>query len=139
MVEPFVANINFGLQIIILIIIISSLVLKKRSSYFSHGITMLIAIILNAISFLFVMGPSLFGLKQFIFAQPSHIISIFLLIHASVGTLAEIVGGWLIVSWRLRSGVKYCAKNRKIMKYVLILWLISLFSGFVVYSLLYVV
>ena len=139
MVTPFVAQVNLIVQVSILAVIIVSLMLKKKSSYFIHGATMLLAVLLNAFSFLLVMGPSLFGLKEFVFAQPSHVISIFLIIHAGFGTIAELVGAWLIFAWRMRSGIRYCAKHRKLMRHVLILWLISLISGFVVYSLLYLI
>jgi uncharacterized membrane protein YozB (DUF420 family) len=139
MVDPVVAQVNLGIQLVILAVLFASLIMKNRRNYFLHGGTMTAAALLNAFSFILVMGPSLFGLEQLVVSQPQHVASLVTIIHASFGTIAEILAIWLVVSWRLRSSVKYCAMKRKTMKIVLILWLVALFSGILLHFLLYII
>jgi len=64
-------QINLGLQVIILALLFASLALKRKRKYFAHGATILIAVILNALSFLLVMMPSLLAL-EILKTQPLH-------------------------------------------------------------------
>jgi len=132
------AQINLVLQVAIFIILSASIrELKKKRNFPLHGSMMAIAVVLNFISFLLVMGPSLIGLQEFVLSKPLNILSIVTLLHASFGALAEVFGVWTVISWRLHSPVKYCMSKKKLMRAIIVLWLISLFSGFVFYALLY--
>ena len=139
MVSPFVAQSNLVFQIIILALLIASLILKKGRNYFLHGSTMMIAAILNAFSFILVMGPSLLNLGQLVVDKPLNMISIATMTHGILGAIAEFLAIWVVVSWRLRSSTKYCVKKRKIMKVTLVLWLIAVFSGILLYAFLYII
>ena len=135
-----VAQINLILQAAIaLILSVSMRELKKKRNFPLHGSMMAIAVILNFISFLLVMGPSLIGLQEFVLNKPLNILSMITLLHASFGALAEVFGIWIVISWRLHSSVKYCMSKKKLMRAVIVLWVISLFSGFVFYALLYMI
>jgi len=136
----FLPQINLIFQILILVVISASMrSLKKRRNSLSHGKMMALAVTLNMLSFALVMGPSMLGLQHFIVSKPLNIISMVTLIHASLGAVAEILGIWVAVSWRLESTIAKCVRKRKIMQVTLVLWLISLFSGFLLYILLYTI
>lgn len=135
----FVGQSNLGFQIVILALLFASLILKKRGNFFLHGIMMMAAAILNAFSFILVMGPSLLNLEQFVANQPLKIISVVTMAHASLGAIAEALAILVVVSWRLRSSTQYCVRKRKVMQVTLVLWLIALFSGILLYAFLYVI
>jgi len=50
--DPVIAQVNAVFQIIIATILLGSLVFKKKRRYFLHGVTMLVAVVLNVSSFL---------------------------------------------------------------------------------------
>jgi len=139
MVSTFVARSNLVFQIVILALLFVSLVLKKKRNYFLHGSTMMIAAILNAFSFILVMGPSLLDLGELVVNYPLNRLSMVAMVHGILGAIAEILAIWIVVSWRLRSSTKYCVRKRKIMRVTTVLWLISLFSGILLYAFLYII
>jgi uncharacterized membrane protein YozB (DUF420 family) len=126
-------QINLGLQIIILAILFASLVLKRKRKYFAHGATMLTALILNTLSFLLVMMPSLRNL-EIVRTQPLHWFSLATLAHAGVGAITIILSMWIVVAWRLQSSNQNCIKKRKLMRLTLILWLLVFLLGFLLYA-----
>jgi len=140
MVSPFAAQINLVFQIVILAVLFASMgALKKKRDYSLHGSAMMIAAMLNAFSFIWVMGPSLLNLEQLVVDKPLNIISVATMAHAILGAIAEILAIWIVVSWRLRSSTKYCVRKRRIMRVTMVLWLIALFSGILLYAFLYVI
>ena len=136
LMDPVIAQVNAVFQISIAIILLGSLVFKKKRRYFLHGAMMLVAVVLNVVSFLFVMLPSLLGL-EIIRTQPLHVFSIVALAHACVGAVSMILGAWIVGSWHLQSSTVNCVKRRIIMRLVLILWLLALVVGIVLYMFLY--
>ncbi len=130
---------NLVFQTIILVVIFASLLLKNRRKFFLHGSTMMIAVILNALSLIMVMGPSLLDLRQSVINRPISTISLATLTHVSLGTLAEILGVWVILSWRLRSSIQHCVRKKKMMQVTFALWLIAMFSGILLYVSLYII
>jgi len=137
MVSTFVARSNLVFQIAILALLIVSLVLKKKRNYFLHGSTMMIAAILNAFSFILVMGPSLLNLEKFVVNYPLSRLSVVAMAHGILGAIAEILAIWVVISWRLRSSTKYCVRKRKIMRVTFVLWFIAVFLGVLLYAFLY--
>lgn len=127
---------NLMFQIVVLILLFASLGLKQKRNYFLHGVTMLTAVILNVVSFLLVMWPTFSGLRSFIVGDALGRLSLITVAHASFGTLAEILAIWIIASWRLRPSIQQCAKNRKMMRVTLVLWLLAIFLGILLYALL---
>lgn len=133
-----IAQMNLLLQIVIFVVLSVSMFTLKRGRHFTrHGILMASAVVLNFISFLVVMGPSILGLQSFIVARPSHILSIATVIHASTGTIAEVIGVYLVVSWRLASSIQRCVRRKRWMRVTIVVWLIALGSGFLIYAILY--
>jgi len=128
---------NLAFQFAILIVLFASLAFKKRRKFFLHGVTMIAAVTLNALSFILIMGPSFFGLGSFILTQTLDMISIVTMIHGVFGAVAEILGLWVVVSWRLQQSIQKCVKKKRIMQVTLAIWLIALLSGILLYVRLY--
>ena len=128
---------NAVIQIIILVLLSASIGIKQRQKYSLHGFTMLAAVILNLLSFVLIMFPSLLRL-EIITAKPLHIISITVLVHACLGFVVIVLGLWLVASWHLQSSLKRCFKNKRLMRITVGLWLTVLALGFLIYYLLYV-
>jgi uncharacterized membrane protein YozB (DUF420 family) len=123
--------INIIVQISILLLLVLSLVLKKKRRYVWHGNIMLLAVFLNALLLISHMGPSLIYLPN----EPLFV-TILGIIHAGIGTVAEILGIWIAGTWAYgHSETKYCATKRKIMRKTLILWLAALGLGLIFYLL----
>jgi uncharacterized membrane protein YozB (DUF420 family) len=133
---PILAQFNLIFQIIILAVLFVGFGLKQRGKFVAHGSTMLIAVVLSAVSFLLAMGPSFFSLSGFISEQPTHVLSVAVIIHGILGAIAEILGIYLVVSWGLRKSVQSCQRKR-IMRVTMVLWPIAVFLGILLYALLY--
>jgi uncharacterized membrane protein YozB (DUF420 family) len=134
---PILAQFNLIFQIIILAVLFVGFGLKQRGKFVAHGSTMLIAVVLNAVSFLLAMGPSFFSLSGFISEQPTHVLSVAVIIHGILGAIAEILGIYLVVSWGLRKSVQSCQRRKPIMRVTMVLWPIAVFLGILLYALLY--
>jgi len=133
------SQINLVLQIAILVILSASMrELKKKRNFFTHASSMAIAVVLNFLSLAVVMGPSLLNPQKFLVDNRLNARFMITIIHASLGAIAEVLGIWIVVSWRLQSSAKVCMKKRRMMQVTIALWIIALFSGLVIYGLLYI-
>lgn len=134
--DQYRAQINLVFQILILITLSLSLVLKNKKKLYLHGSAMLFAFILNTVSIMLVMVPSLYVKAEPISQVPFQTFSLFVLSHVGLGIIAEILAFWLVVSWRLRPP-KYCVGRRKLMRATIVTWVVALFLGIVLYLYLY--
>ena len=92
---------------------------------------MLLAVIMNSVLLISHMGPSLIYLPD----EPPFV-TILGIIHAIIGTAAEVLGFWITVPWAFgNSETKSCAAKRKHMRKTMILWLAALGIGLVFYVL----
>jgi uncharacterized membrane protein YozB (DUF420 family) len=130
------SQVNLVLQIAILILLSIGYMLKRRGNFLGHGRTMLLSLMLNIISFLLVMGPSLVGFSGFLEAEPLAYVSVITLLHAGFGTVAMILAMWVVASWRLRSSTEGCMQRKNTMRITIILWTIALLLGIWVYTFL---
>jgi len=137
--EPFVlATISLVLQIVILVLLPGSIELKRRKKFRQHGITMLLAVVLHTIMILLVMIPSfVIGFIPYFSTDVLDTISIIAIVHGTMGILAEILGVFVVTSWRLQKSLRYCTPRKKLMRVTLILWLTALFLGILLYTVLY--
>lgn len=134
---PFISpQVNAVLQIVITVLLLVSIGIKWRRRYFLHGLTMLAGVMLNLLSFVLIMFPSLTRM-EIINIQPLHAISIVTIFHSALGLVALILGIWLVASWHLKSSSKDCFKKKKLMRITTILWLVTLLIGFMLYYILY--
>jgi uncharacterized membrane protein YozB (DUF420 family) len=137
MLGPFVSpQVNAVLQVVIAVLLLVSIGIKQRRRYFLHGFTMLAGVILNLLSFVLIMFPSLLRM-EIINIQPLHAISIMTIFHSALGLIVLILGIWLVAPWHLKSSPKECFKKKKLMRVTTTLWLIALLMGFILYYLLY--
>ena len=131
-----IAQINLLFQIVILVVVLSGLVLKKFRKLLLHGRMMFLGAILNLISFLTVMGPSLLSLGVSGTEQFSER-SVIVLAHASTGSVALVVACLVTVRWRLKSSIDDCVKRKPVMRLVAVLWPVALVLGVLLYMILY--
>ncbi len=96
-----------------------------------------IAVVFNTISIGVVMMPSFLGFRG-LFSMPFTHFALIVIGHTIIGSLAEILGIWLVGTWIFaRREIKACIKKRNIMRVTIILWLVELFLGIYVYIMLY--
>lgn len=128
--------INLGFQIVILSLLLASYFLKLKGKFLLHGAMMFVAVILNIVSFILVMGPSILGF-EIIVVEPLSYISVIAVIHGAIGAIALISGAVLVFSWHLQRSFKDCLKRKRIMKPTIILWTVALLFGIWLYTILY--
>jgi uncharacterized membrane protein YozB (DUF420 family) len=127
---------NLAFQIVVLVLLFISLSLKQRRRYLAHGITMSMAAVFSALSFLLMMLPSLLNM-EIVKTEPFSATSIATIAHASLGVITIVFALWLVALWHFQSSTQKCARKKKMMRATLILWLIVLLLGFVLYYFLY--
>lgn len=132
-----IAQVNLASQIAIMVLLLTSYMLKRKGKFFLHGTLMLVAVILNFVSVLLVMGPSLLSLEPVIAASILGKLPIVVLLHAGFGSVAEVLAVYVVTSWRLRADTSHCVKKKRIMRVTLVLWSVALLFGILVYVLLY--
>lgn len=125
------ATISLIFQIAVLVLLFAGVGLKGRKKFRQHGIVMLTAVVLHTIIILAWMVPS------FTLSVPgsnlADIIVVTILVHAFTGIAADLLGIWLVASWRLRADMKTCFAKKSLMRVTITLWLITLFLGIVLY------
>jgi len=131
-----ITRINLVFQIVILLLLSASFRLMKRGKFVEHGTAMLVAVILNVISFSLVMGPSLVSLGATIRDYPLNQLSIVSLTHASLGGVALILGIWIVASWHRQPPNQSCQRKRKFMRLTFVLWFVALLLGILLQMLL---
>jgi hypothetical protein len=134
-VHEWMAFANLVIQIAILLLIGLSLLLKKKKMFVWHGNVMLVAVLINGVLLLSHMGPSLiYLLREEIPVLDS--IAFVGLFHGIVGAVAEFLGIWLVGTWAyVQSETKYCIKRKKLMRTILVFWVVALGFGFLYYVL----
>ena len=127
-----VATISLVLQIVVLVLLFAGVGLKGRKKFRQHGIVMLTAVVLHTIIILAWMVPS-FSLSFSGSINFADMIVVTILVHAFMGIAADLLGIWLVASWRLRADMKTCFAKKSLMRVTMTLWLIALFLGIVLY------
>ncbi len=125
-----VATASFVLQIVVIVLLFGSLGLKAKKKFREHGIAMLIAIVPHTISIFAVIVTSFSFITSGGFSANISTLTYF---HRISGIIAEVLGVWIIISWRLRTSLQYCAPKKNLMRITLISWLVALLLGILVY------
>jgi uncharacterized membrane protein YozB (DUF420 family) len=120
-------------------VLLSGFILKVRKKFRQHGIVMLLAVGLHAITIFAVMIPSFIiaFIPEFIVKNPEKNISILAAVHGSAGLTAFLLGSWLVVSWRLKAEMSKCFARKKIMRTTISLWITALILGILIYLYFY--
>jgi uncharacterized membrane protein YozB (DUF420 family) len=129
-----VAAISLVVEVAVLVLLFGGYSLKRMKKFRQHGTTMLTAVVLHTVMILAWMIPSLSSF----FSSPSstnlaNIIVVTTLVHAFMGIATDILGIWLVASWRLQADMKTCFAKKRIMRVTLTLWLIALVLGIILY------
>jgi len=127
-------DLNLLLQIIILIILLVGVKFAKEKTTGSlkkHGKIMNIAVILNAVAILLVMGPSLVLNFGATLAELSLIGFPLTLVHHSLGIIAEILG--------ITFAFKKFGNVRMWMRLTMVVWLVALVLGIAFYVQYYMI
>ncbi len=96
------------------------------------------AVILQALSFLLVMGPVFFGYLEFFTTETNNLGVQTTLLHAVTGAIVLILGTGTVVAWSLRpSDIGACRRRKRIMDAIILLWLASLTFGICTYLIFY--
>ncbi len=125
-----IIDVNLIIQWIVFVILVLGYI--KRRELVTHGRLMVVATIVNLITVLLVMGPSLIvNLGVF----PITIIG-----HSAIGTLAVIFG--LLFSFRFlmetRRGEPLKCGSRQMMRIAFVLWIVPVFFGTFFYVTFYI-
>jgi uncharacterized membrane protein YozB (DUF420 family) len=100
-----------------------------------------VGIVLHTVSIFLIMVPSLLSMVN----PSSHLLvnlltgfALLVVTHATVGSLVEIMGIWLVATWLPnRAGVEKCFKRKNVMRVTIALWLLELILGIYIYKMLY--
>jgi uncharacterized membrane protein YozB (DUF420 family) len=127
------AEINFIIQTLILIILLVSFVFKNKAKFFVHGTLMFVTVFLSVASFLWFISqkaPTFTSYIQQFF--DSSLNFILFIVHTSFTTIAVLLGIWIVIGWRFRTNL-FCASKKKVMRIVAILWILGYFIGVIFY------
>lgn len=122
------ATINLFIQIAMALILIIGVVFIKRGNLKLHKYTMTLAVAINAIMMITVMGPSMMNIVGVLTRLPQTL-NLTLMAHGVLGGIAEVLGAILVF--------KKFGNVRMWMRIVLLLWTASLVLGMLIYLLFY--
>ena len=133
----FVASVSLFIQLAVLALLLAGYELKRKMRFRPHGLVMLIALAAHITTIFAIMVPSfVVALVPKTLQNPASSIGVLSPIHALTGTIAAILGVWIMGSWRLRRSTEYCMPKRKLMRGTFIVWLVSLSLGVLLYFVL---
>jgi hypothetical protein len=133
-----VATVSLIVQIVVLLLLGYSLSLKQHKKFKPHGITMAVAVVLHIVMIFAIMIPSfLVIVPEFILRVPLDTISIVGLIHGGTGTIAAILGLYLIIAWHFSKDLTGCFKRKNVMRSTIAVWFISLILGIILFAIFY--
>jgi hypothetical protein len=127
------AQANLAILVGVLLLVGLSIFLEKKKKWIWHGNTMLVVVTVTGLLVLAHMGPSLVR----IFGEGLDVVALSGIVHSIFGFLAVVLGVWLVGMWAYvqSSETRYCARRKKLMWKILVLWLISLGLGVLYYIL----
>jgi uncharacterized membrane protein len=128
---------NLILQAIILVVLGLAIYARLKHSYVKHAMLMGSGIVLHTVAIAAIMVPSLLSMDVLL----RNLLTGFALLtiaHATVGSLVELMGIWLVATWLSNTvSVEKCFKRKNVMRVTIALWLTELILGIYVYMMLY--
>jgi hypothetical protein len=134
-----IASLSLVVQLVTLSLVISGYILKRRMRFIEHGSLMSVAIAMQFVSFMLVMGPAFLIIVENGFVQRPILLSTVTLVHASLGGTALVTGIWITGSWHFQTSTENCIRKRHIMRYLIVTWITALILGITLYLLTYVI
>jgi hypothetical protein len=132
-----IASFSLIVQIVTLSIVFSGYMMKRKMRLIEHGTLMLVAVAMQSVSFLLVMGPAFLSLAENGLIQRPILLSTVTIVHAILGGTALATGIWITGSWHLQTSIENCIRKRTIMRYLIIIWILALILGITLYVLTY--
>jgi uncharacterized membrane protein YozB (DUF420 family) len=141
---------NLILQAIILVVLGLAIYARLRHNYVKHAMLMGSGIVLHTVAIFAIMVPSLLSMGVPFRSLGTGFASLTIL-HATVGSLVEIIGIWLVATWVLlplrgsaratwrsnTASVEKCFKRKNVMRVTIALWVTELILGIFIYMMLY--
>ena len=128
---------NLILQTVILVILGLAVYARLKHSMVKHAVLMGSAIGLHTLAIGAIMVPSLLSLSALVSKLLTRF-ALLTIVHATLGSIVEILGLWLVATWLSnRTNVEKCFKRKNIMRVTIALWLTELILGIFVYVMLY--
>jgi uncharacterized membrane protein YozB (DUF420 family) len=128
------ATVSLIIQIAVLSLLFYGYMLKRKQKFRTHGLTMLSAVILHAITIFAVMVPSFaLGFSSPATVDFTNIIVITALVHTALGVTAFVLGIWIAGSWHLQENLQPCFKKKMVMRATITIWATALILGIALY------
>jgi uncharacterized membrane protein YozB (DUF420 family) len=141
---------NLILQAIILVVLGLAIYARLKHSIVKHAMLMGSGIVLHTVAIVAIMVPSLLSMGVLLRNQPIGF-ALLTISHATVGSLVEIIGIWLVATWVLlplrgsaratwrsnTASVEKCFKRKNVMRVTIALWLMEMILGIFIYMMLY--
>ncbi len=132
-------NISLSLQVAILFLLILGLPLSHgvsgKRNLMRHGYLTVVALVLHAILIFWDMIPTLVNGLPAINSLPI-LSAVNVWSHIILGTFAEVLGGIIVAFWFSKPlNILYCARLKKWMLPLFIIWMISLINGSLIHIL----
>jgi uncharacterized membrane protein YozB (DUF420 family) len=133
----FLADLNLILQAIILVVLGLAIYARLKHSIVKHAVLMGSGIVLHTVAIVAIMVPSLLSMGLLLRNLLTGF-ALLTIVHATVGSLVEIMGIWLVATWLSNTAsVEKCFKRKNVMRVTIALWLTELILGIYVYMMLY--
>ena len=121
------------IQIAIFCVLVVDYFFIKKKNLRLHGLLMTSTFIANTILIAVVMLPPFVGESTELFVNILEAESLLFLSHHVLGLVAELLGGFLVLRWVIKSfNVSFC-KGQTLMKATLSTWLVSIILGVVLF------
>ena len=136
MVSFLATQVDLFFQISIFIFLIAGFAVERKRKVKAHANLMLAAVVLNLVSFVAIMAPAWDNVGE----GGGGGLSTVGMLHVTFGGLTIlsslwVLGTWLVPTFLMQNSKLRCygKLNKRIMRVVLTLWLVSLIMGFVLY------
>ena len=136
MVSLLVAQVNLVLQVVVFVLLVSGLFFGRKHQVKYHAQFVLSAIVLNLVSFIAVMAPSMRNSNLW-----GTSLSFLSIAHGFFGASASLLSVWVIGVWLFSPLVSVPAQlrcdsalSKKLMTAAISLWLASLILGFILFA-----
>ncbi len=136
MVSFLVAEVDIAIQASVLVMLLGGLIAKRQRKIKVHARLMLVAVVLNLLSFAAIMGPAWDNVGE----GGAGSLSTVAMLHITFGGLAMLASFWVLGTWLVPSLLLqnpkmscYGTFNKRIMTALTILWITALAAGFVLF------
>jgi len=122
------------IQIAISIALVLDYFLLRKENLKRHGALMTSAFAVNTVSIVAVMLPPFLGQTTEILENVLETESLLFLSHHVLGLIAEILGGFLVLRWVLKTFNESFCRGKTLMRATIGTWLFSILLGFVLFA-----